>query len=245
MPNLPPAWMVDTWKPVGGCKFTGYHFGTVGTSALRFCLLLKWRAIRPQASEQKGILLTSSQWTRPRRATLTKEQKYGLQVDITPTAAGLQGMHEYRVAFPSWSQAAVFCPAHLQHHDFEQLVNSSSNDVRMGCQVEKAYGAVLLEGDSCFAVLALLLAFATQPRKKSSQKGEESTFDKVRRMASPRAWDVAFVPFPEDFAPLPTGRNWPGMSDQLEFPAKSPHLRIQTDQISSCCHCRSRGHGYS
>ena len=51
MPNLPPAWMVDTWKPVGGCKFTGYFSGTVGNSALRFCLLLKWRAVRPQASE--------------------------------------------------------------------------------------------------------------------------------------------------------------------------------------------------
>ena len=51
MPNLPPAWMVDTWKPVGGCKLTGYFSGTVGNSALRFCLLLKWRAIRPQASE--------------------------------------------------------------------------------------------------------------------------------------------------------------------------------------------------
>ena len=51
MPNLPPAWVVDTWKPVGGCKFTGYFSGTVGNSALRFCLLLKWRAIRPQSSE--------------------------------------------------------------------------------------------------------------------------------------------------------------------------------------------------
>ena len=45
MPNLPPAWAVDTWKPIGGCKFTGYSSGTVGNSALRFCLLLKRRAI--------------------------------------------------------------------------------------------------------------------------------------------------------------------------------------------------------
>ena len=43
--------MVETWKPVGGCKFTGYFSGTVGNGALRFCLLSKWRAIRPQASE--------------------------------------------------------------------------------------------------------------------------------------------------------------------------------------------------
>ena len=51
MPNLPPAWAVDTWKPIGGCKFTGYSSGTVGYSALRFCLLLKWRAILPGNSD--------------------------------------------------------------------------------------------------------------------------------------------------------------------------------------------------
>ena len=52
MPNLPPAWMVDNWKPIGGCKFTGYCPGIVGTSALRFCLLLRWRAAYQPASEQ-------------------------------------------------------------------------------------------------------------------------------------------------------------------------------------------------
>ena len=51
MPNLPPAWTVETWKPVGGCKFTGYSSGVTGNSALRFCLLVKWRAIRKQATE--------------------------------------------------------------------------------------------------------------------------------------------------------------------------------------------------
>ena len=51
MPNLPPAWTVETWKPVGGCKFTGYSSGVTGNSALRFCLSVKWRAIRKQATE--------------------------------------------------------------------------------------------------------------------------------------------------------------------------------------------------
>ena len=51
MPNLPPAWMVDPWKPIGGCKFTGYFSGAVGNGALRFCLSLKWRAIRPQTND--------------------------------------------------------------------------------------------------------------------------------------------------------------------------------------------------
>ena len=50
-PNLPPAWMVDNWKPIGGCKFTGYCPGIVGNSALRFCLLLRWRAAYQPASE--------------------------------------------------------------------------------------------------------------------------------------------------------------------------------------------------
>ena len=49
MPNLPPAWMVDNWKPVGGCKFTGYCPGIVGNSALRFCL--RWWAAYQPASD--------------------------------------------------------------------------------------------------------------------------------------------------------------------------------------------------
>ena len=36
-------------------------------------------------------------------------RKFGLVVDVTPTA--LQGMHEHRIAFPSWSQSAIFCAA--------------------------------------------------------------------------------------------------------------------------------------
>ena len=40
MPNLPPPWALDTWKPVGGCKLTGYSSGTVGNSALRRAILL-------------------------------------------------------------------------------------------------------------------------------------------------------------------------------------------------------------
>ena len=128
-------------------------------------------------------------------------QKYGLCVDITPTAAGLQGMHEYRISFPSRSNAAVFCPAHLQHLSYEQLANSSSNAVHVGCQIGKAYRLVLQTGDSSFAVLAILLAFTTPQRKK---KGEESPSEKLRRISSPRSWDVALVPLPNDFAPLPT-----------------------------------------
>ena len=146
----------------------------------------------PQLTFLDGVRTQQSLWASP------EVRQRGLQVDITPTAAGLQGMREYRIAFPTWSTAAAFCPAHLQHLTFDQLVDKNSNDVHMGCQVGKAYRVVLQEGDKG------LLAFTTQARKKSNQKGEESPYDKVRRLSSPRAWDVALVPFPEDFAPLPT-----------------------------------------
>ena len=68
---------------------------------------------------------------------------------------------------------------------FDQLANNSPNEVHMGCQVGKAYRVVLQEGDACFSVLALLLAFTAQARKKSNQKGEESPYDKPRL-----AWHV-------------------------------------------------------
>ena len=65
-------------------------------------------------------------------------RKFGLVVDITPTATGLQGMHEYRIAFPSWSQTAIFCPAHFQSCNFDQLASSPSSTVHMGSQAGKA-----------------------------------------------------------------------------------------------------------
>ena len=52
-----------------------------------------------------------------------------------------------------------------------------------------------------YSVLALLLAFATPSRKR---KGDEAPSEKLRRLSSPRHWDVALVPFPEEFVPLPT-----------------------------------------
>ena len=128
-------------------------------------------------------------------------RKFGLVVDVTPTATGLQGMHEYRIAFPSWSQSAIFCPAHFQSCNFEQLASSPSSTVHMGSQAGKAYRIVLEEHGKCYSVLALLLAFVTPSRKR---KGDESPSEKLRRLSSPRHWDVALVPFPEVFVPLPT-----------------------------------------
>ena len=70
----------------------------------------------------------------------------------------------------------------------------------MGSQAGKAYRLVLQEHDACYSVLALLLAFVTPSHKR---KGEELPSEKLRRLSSPRHWDVALVPFPEDFVPLP------------------------------------------
>ena len=128
-------------------------------------------------------------------------RKFGLVVEVTPTATGLQGMREYRIAFPSGSQTAIFCPAHFQSCNFEQLASSPSSTVHMGSQAGKAYRIVLEEHGACYSVLALLLAFVSPSRKR---KGDESPSEKLRRLSSPRHWDVALVPFPEDFVPLPT-----------------------------------------
>ena len=51
MPHLPPAWSHDDWKPIEGCKFSGFSSGIAGSSALRFCLLLRWRAIDKSPTE--------------------------------------------------------------------------------------------------------------------------------------------------------------------------------------------------
>ena len=38
MPHYPAAWVVDTWKPIGGCSFTGSPVALAGNSAFRFSL---------------------------------------------------------------------------------------------------------------------------------------------------------------------------------------------------------------
>ena len=107
---------------------------------------------------------------------------------------------------------------------FDQLSGKNSNEAHMGCQVGKVYRLVLQAGEGVHAVLAIRLAFTMQARKKSSQKGEESPYDRVRRLSSPRSREVALVPFPGDFAPLPT-QTETGLacSAGWEFP---PNLKV-------------------
>ena len=143
----------------------------------------------PQLTFLEGTRAQQNLWASP------AVKQRGLQVDIMPTVSGLKGMHEYHISFPTWSTVAVFCSAQHQHLPFDQLYDKGSNEVHMGCQVGKVYRLVLQNG---------VLAFATQARKKSSQNREEPPYDRIRRLCSPRSWEVALIPFPVDFAPLPT-----------------------------------------
>ena len=61
----------------------------------------------PQLTFLEGIKAQQSLWASP------AVKQHGVQVEITPTAAGLQGMREYHVSFPTWSTVAAFCPAPL------------------------------------------------------------------------------------------------------------------------------------
>ena len=165
-------------------------------------------------------------------------RKVGLVVDVTPTATGLQGMHEYRIAFPAWSQSAIFCPAHFQSCNYEQLASSPSSTVHMGSQAGKAYRLVLEEHGKCYSVLALLLAFATPSRKR---KGDEAPSEKLRRLSSPRHWDVALVPFPEEFVPLPTSAETGlACSAPWAFPPSLCVLESRATRIPSSGHRGSR-----
>ena len=56
MPHYPASWVVDTWKPIGGCSFTGSPVALTGNSAFRFCLLMQWHTIAtdPQHTPRGG-----------------------------------------------------------------------------------------------------------------------------------------------------------------------------------------------
>ena len=64
MPHYPAAWVVDTWKPIEGCSFTGSPAALAGNSAFRFCLLTQWHITQPcQAVSRFQRLQTTSAHT--------------------------------------------------------------------------------------------------------------------------------------------------------------------------------------
>lgn len=155
----------------------------------------------PQLTFLEGFQAQQNLWASP------AVKQHGVQVEITPTVAGLQGMHE-----PS------------------PPGERGSAEVHIGCQVGKVYRLVLQNGEGVHAVLAVLLAFATQARKKN-RNGQESHYDRVRRQSSPRSWDVALVPFPGDFAPLPTTQETGAAHEaQWSFP---PSLQVLVSRAVS------------
>ena len=83
----------------------------------------------PQLTFLEGTKAQQSLWASP------AVKRHGVQVEITPTAAGLEGMHEHHVSFPTWSTVAAFCPAPMQQLSFEHLIERPSAEVHIGCQV--------------------------------------------------------------------------------------------------------------
>ena len=86
-------------------------------------------------------------------------------VHITPIAQGLQGMHEYKIAFATHSRASP----EQRVSSFEYLTTLPSENIHIGCQVGKVYRIVLREDHRVYALLVVLLEYVTQPKKKSRQ----------------------------------------------------------------------------
>ena len=125
-------------------------------------------------------------------------------IHVTPIAQGLQGMHEYKIAFSPNSRAAAFVSPEQTAQDFESLAMLPSEQIHIGSQVGRVYRLVLREDSQVFALLVVLLECVAQPKKRSRQGSLESKEEMAARQSSPKSWTVAYIPTPETFAPLPT-----------------------------------------
>ena len=145
-------------------------------------------------------------------------------VHITPVAQGLQGMHDYKIAFATQTRAAAFVSLEQPVSSFEYLTTLPSENIHIGCQVGKVYRIVLREDHRVYALLVVLLEYVTQPKKKSRQGSNESREELAVRQSSPRSWTVAYIPTPETFAPLPTQAEL-GVATPIQW-ALPPCLRL-------------------
>ena len=146
----------------------------------------------------EGAKLDSKLWYSP---AISSEESL---IHVTPLAQGLQGMHEYKIAFTAHSRAAAFVSPEQPVHSFESLATLPSEHIHIGSQVGRVYRLVLREDSKVFALLMVLLEYVTQPKKKSKQGSQESREELAIRQSSPKSWTVAFIPTPDTFAPLPT-----------------------------------------
>ena len=178
----------------------------------------------PQLTFAEGAKLECKLWYSP---VISNELT---MIHVTPIAQGLQGMHEYKIAFTHNSRAAAFVSPEQPVQNFDSLATLSSEQIHIGSQVGRVYRLVLREGSQVFALLVVLLEYVTQPKKRSKQGSLESKEELAARQSSPKSWTVvAYIPTPETFAPLPT-RAEVVVNTQIQWglPPSLQHLETQT-----------------
>ena len=177
----------------------------------------------PQLTFAEGAKLDCKLWYSPAiRNELTT-------IHVTPIAQGLQGMHEYKIAFAPNSRAAAFVSPEQPIQSFEPLAALPSEQIHIGSQVGRVYRLVLREGSQVFALLVVLLEYVTQPKKRSRQGSLESKEELAVRQSSPKSLTVAYIPTPEAFAPLPTAAEVV-VNTQIKWglPPSLQQLEVQT-----------------
>ena len=103
-------------------------------------------------------------------------RKFGLFVDITHSNRS-QGMHEYRVTFSSWSQMAIFCPAHFQSCNIDQLASSPLQYGPYGLAGWEGYRLVLQEYRTCYSVWHSCLPLCPRGNEKERNRQVRSSSD--------------------------------------------------------------------
>ena len=151
-------------------------------------------------------------------------------------------MHEYRIAFPSGSQTAIFCPAHFQSCNFEQLAQQS---LKYSAHGLAGWKGLSNRSGGARRMLLSLGALAGLCVSLSKRKEDELPSEKLRRLSSPRHWDVALVPFREDFVPLSTpAETGLACPAPWAFPPSLCVLEPRTTKAPSVGHCGSRRYGH-
>ena len=73
------------------------------------------------------------------------------------------------LAFASHSRAAAFVSPDQPAQSFESLAALPSEQIHIGSQAGRVYRLVLRDDSQVFALLMVLLEYATQPKKRSRQ----------------------------------------------------------------------------
>ena len=208
----------------------GSHTGSVQADPLLGSLCHSCSVFLPQLTFAEGAKLDCKLWYSP---AISNELS---TIHVTPIAQGLQGMHEYKIAFAPNSRAAAFVSPEQPVQSFESLAALPSEQIHIGSQVGRVYRLVLREGSHVFALLVVLLEYVTQPKKKSRQGSLESKEELAVRQSSPKSWTVAYIPTTEAFAPLPTAAEVV-VNTQIQWglPPSLQQLEVQTVALPILC----------